>query len=190
MSGLVYSLLFDKGSYKFELFGASGGYTTRFKVNNPGLGGYTHGILSLSEQKNLYLVVGGMGGNSTATDVGTAGFNGGGAGSRDEGTGDCNSAGGGGATDLRLEKDNLLSRIMVAGGGGSAGCYLHGGRGGDGGGLVAMNGNNVDNNNNILGGKGGTQETGYDFGYGGVGDGSNKEKMGESGGSGGLRAQG
>ena len=97
------------GTYKIEVWGASGydkqcGNYNATECNMPdvlkdsyGLGAYVSGILNVSKDNILYVYVGG---NNF--------YNGGGRG----------EARGGGATDIRMVKDSLNSRIMVAGGGG------------------------------------------------------------------------
>ena len=93
------------GTYKVELWGASGNdkaiwdTADNFSVlrNSYGLGGYTNGKIFLNNYTNFLVYVGG---NNA--------YNGGGNG----------EAEGGGATDIRVENDNLYSRIIVAGGGG------------------------------------------------------------------------
>ena len=91
----------------------------------------------------------GVGGKGT-----DAGFNGG-------GTSGTTGGAGGGATDIRIEADSLLARIIVAGGGGGNGkdtCA----RGGAGGGTTGI-GNKEQNSCGISAG-GGTQISGGDVG--------------------------
>ena len=103
------------GTYRLELWGASGGDAGPYKG---GLGGYTSGYIHLQAGQVLYFYVGGEGSQSAI-----GGWNGGGnliAGEEYFG------ASGGGSTDVRLVSgawnnfDSLKSRIMVAGGGGGA----------------------------------------------------------------------
>ena len=105
----------EDGTYKIELWGASGGDKDQYKGGN---GAYTSGLITLSQNSKLYIYVGGAG---SETDYG--GYNGGGniiSGQSYSG------ASGGGATDIRLEPgswnnfNSLKSRIMVAAGGGAA----------------------------------------------------------------------
>lgn len=104
------------GTYRIELWGASGGDIGSYKG---GLGGYTSGYIHLQEGQILYFYVGGEGSQST-----TGGWNGGGETVTEE-QGKF-GASGGGSTDVRLVSgawnnfDSLKSRIMVAGGGGGA----------------------------------------------------------------------
>lgn len=134
------------GSYKIEVWGASGGdaYNNKYLHANShgGRGGYSAGTVNLTENTTLYVVVGGRGKYGSGYIAG--GFNGG-------GTGGANGSGsGGGATDVRLksgvlETESLNSRIIVAGGGGgsddASSCYencslSNDGSGGAGGGIT------------------------------------------------------
>ena len=109
------------GTYKIELWGASGGSLN--STIKGGLGGYTKGEIRLEKGTKLYLFVGGQGGHGT-----NAGYNGGGAG---YGAGGGFGYAGGGATDIRVIGDglewnnatSLYSRIMVAAGGAGASSY-------------------------------------------------------------------
>ena len=188
-----YTLEFLPGKYLFELYGASGGFTKYGKVNDPGKGGYTKGVLKLPLRTKLYLYVGSQGGNTTSepkhSEGGEPGYNGGAAGAYDTGIqSNCPSAGGGGATDIRINEgdwnleESLKSRIMVAGGGGSAGCYTLACRGGNGGGINGEDGS--PNECGIEGGKGGGKINGT-FGEGLEGEPGTIEQSGEAGGSGG-----
>lgn len=138
------------GVYKIEAWGASGGGSKRMK----GLGGYTVGTYELSKGDDILIYVGGEG---TLGSNAQGGFNGGGK----AGAGDTFLAGsGGGATDVRLNGNELSKRIIVAGGGAGAGsrsdssfvCY-----GGTAGGATGGIGNC--SSNTYLGG-GGTQSSG------------------------------
>ena len=153
------------GTYKVELWGASGNdkatwdTADNFSVlrNSYGLGGYTNGKIFLNNYTNFLVYVGGK--NA---------YNGGGNG----------EAQGGGATDIRVENDNLYSRIIVAGGGGG-GLFGNGAtlvKRGNAGGLVGYAADStIDPKQTIVGymtgfsGHGGTQfsggktgENGYD----------------------------
>lgn len=94
-----------KATYQIELWGAKGGGT------NGGKGGYVKGNIELNKDDTIYIYVGSQGDSN-----GNGGYNGGG----NAGVQAINNDGGGGATDIRLEQDNLNSRIMVAAGGGGA----------------------------------------------------------------------
>ena len=153
------------GTYKVELWGASGNdkatwdTADNFSVlrNSYGLGGYTNGKIFLNNYTNFFVYVGGK--NA---------YNGGGNG----------EAQGGGASDIRVENDNLYSRIIVAGGGGG-GLFGDGStliRRGNAGGLVGFDADStIDPGRTLVGyttgfsGHGGTQyfggktgENGYD----------------------------
>ena len=107
------------GEYKLQVWGAQGGY--RSTQENGGKGGYSEGIIKLTKGTNLYVYVGGAGGNSTSKEntIQAGGYNGGGY--------RYGYKGGGGATDIRFvsgnwnSRESLLSRVIVAGGGGSDG---------------------------------------------------------------------
>lgn len=143
-TGAVQSITLNPGTYKLQCWGAQGGsnaaasaYSITAKAG--GKGGYSEGVLTLSESKTLYVFVGGQGSSS-----GNGGWNGGGGGSgsasyNNSGTNGVSRMGcGGGATDIALVTSDmayysyrnartsasLLSRIIVAGGGsGAAMCY-------------------------------------------------------------------
>lgn len=161
------------GNYKIELWGASGGDVDIDSVNyQGGLGGYTSGIINLTENQALYVYVGG----SASSYAG--GYNGGASGGQGA---DGKYTGGGGATDIRLvnglwnDFGSLKSRIMVAAGGAGTGFYygniIKGGEGGGisgyGGEISSCNADYIHNlatgGNNLTGGMG-VDGTGY-FGY-------------------------
>ena len=146
------------GTYRMQLYGASGGASHYSLKNYEGKGAYTEGNIYLKEGTTLYVYVGGKGGDGYATSSGwtgystyysKGGYNGGGNGTYYNNSNWGN--GGGGATDVRLVNgsvfgfDSLKSRIMVAGGGGGFGSILSGSTqelhyGGDGGGLNGIAG--------------------------------------------------
>lgn len=103
------------GYYKFEVWGAEGGY--RSSQSYSGKGGYSAGIIKLNAGDKLYVYTGGQGGATTCStktsSICAGGFNGGGY--------RYNYPGGGGASDIRINEDSLLARVIVAGGGGSDG---------------------------------------------------------------------
>ena len=150
----IFKLNVPPGDYKLECIGASGG---KGISKEGGCGGYSCGVLSLNEQSDLYLYIGGKGSSNSGPNdtVVKGGFNGGGCGRTGK---DKLAAGsGGGATDIRLKSNSLSDRIIVAGGGGGSAGYNADGRdslGGDGGGL---NGNNGTSNDSNEYGTGGTQ---------------------------------
>ena len=127
-------VLFDRGIYTLELYGASGANGSNNGMNSiGGKGGYARGDIFIKNTQKLYLYIGGTGKYVYAKSS-IGGWNGGGN-STDYG------ASGGGASDIRTvpgdwdNEESLNSRIIVAGGGG--GCYqgidCHS-NGGDGGG--------------------------------------------------------
>lgn len=103
------------GYYKFEVWGAEGGY--RSSQSYSGKGGYSAGTIKLNAGDKLYVYTGGQGGATTCStktsSICAGGFNGGGY--------RYNYPGGGGASDIRINEDSLLARVIVAGGGGSDG---------------------------------------------------------------------
>ena len=145
------------GSYKIELWGASGGNNT----TSAGNGGYTSGTITLTEGDKLYIYVGGTGSftRESVSEYKAGGYNGGGS---TNGQACCGRTygSGGGATDIRLKNGewndiaSLASRIMVAGGGGGG---FNGTGGGAGGGLT---GQNAQTSNGYGPGPGATQTSG------------------------------
>ena len=133
----------ETGTYKIETWGAQGGsYNDEY---HGGYGGYSSGIIELTQNTLLYVYVGG----TNICKEGTLGridfgYNGGGA-AGGENWPNRNFCGGGGATDIRIENaswdnfDSLKSRIMVAAGGGGANWYTeyYSAIGGAAGGLVS-----------------------------------------------------
>ena len=144
------------GNYKIELWGAEGG---KYSTYVGGKGGFTTGEIELVAGETIYVYVGGAGvtatGNSTFT---SGGYNGGGSANYSAGTG-------GGATDVRLNGQELTNRIMVAAGGGGTGVYSSPEIGGNGGGLIGNDGGDL---SSIYpgGGHGGTQTAGGTLGAG------------------------
>lgn len=145
-SGAKKNIDLPAGTYKLEVWGAQGG--SRNTNNQGGPGGYSIGTLTLTTKTTLYIY---SGGQPTAVKVG--GFNGGGAGYNF-------GYGGGGASDIRIAKDSLYARVIVAGGGGGA-CYLVTLKGAGGGtqGLGGYNNETTIAGSNRSGG-GGTQTQG------------------------------
>ena len=161
------------GQYKMECWGAQGGYTVyNNKYGYGGKGGYAVGNFLISNNQEVFVVVGGKGGDTTnANQTGKGGFNGGGT---SNGDGDTEWSGGGGATHIATINGVLSSLssnkdkvFLVAGGGGGGGYHyvLSENRphsGGSGGGAQGGNGDSQAND----GGFGGTQTNGYAFGKG------------------------
>jgi Glycine rich protein len=91
-----------------------------------GLGGWVQASLSVIAGQTLYIFVGGAGISRRAGHPIGAGYNGGG------GASFYSDGGGGGGSDIRTNKTNVMSRLIVAGGGGG-GSYNSGTIGGNGG---------------------------------------------------------
>jgi hypothetical protein len=127
-----YHVNLNPGEYQLEVWGAKGGsYSTSLYGGN---GGYAKGTVTLNEKTDVYVYVGATGSNSTNSNS----CNGGGI-----GVGSTPRSGGG-ATDIRINSNSLLSRIIVAGGGGGNG-DAGGEHGGVGGGLNGGDGLDDDN---------------------------------------------
>lgn len=171
--GAVQPVTLPKGVYKLEVWGAEGGGSRLSGNSSSGLGGkggYSVGTITLTEETNVYVYVGGAGRSSTNGNA-AGGFNGGGQGYA-SGSGEPGN-GGGGASDIRIGADSLYNRVIVAGGGGGGGedsgdAYGHGG------GTSGVNGSGSVSN--------GTQTAAGTNGGFGVGAGTNK---GDGGGGGG-----
>lgn len=130
-SGKSISMMLPKGRYRLECWGAQGGYRYDETTDNRysifgGKGGYSRGIITLSEPTQIYIYAGGSGKSApwlTSDNINSGGFNGGGKRAR--------YPGGGGASDIRIGSDSLYARVIVAGGGGSdGGTNNYGGYGG------------------------------------------------------------
>lgn len=107
------------GKYRLQCWGAQGGsYNTYYG----GKGGYSEGILTLTEDTVAYIYVGGQPEtNSSSRAVTSGGFNGGGNGqNRYYSSVYTYGQGGGGASDIRIGGNTLYHRIIVAGGGGGS----------------------------------------------------------------------
>lgn len=138
-TGTVQEVTLPAGKYKLQCWGAQGGNSGSYSgVGSKG--GYSEGVLTLTETTTLYVFVGGKGGNGSSTSMVNGGWNGGGGSvgrsSYDSGGtyGISYPACGGGATDIatvtsdmsyssnRTNRSNasLLSRCIVAGGGAGA----------------------------------------------------------------------
>ena len=156
-TGAVQTMILPKGQYKFECWGAQGGY--RSSASYGGLGGYSVGTITLTDKTNIFIYVGGSG-NTGKT---SGGFNGGG--SRDS------YNGGGGGSDIRIGQDSLYARVIVAGGGGSDGATNKTGMygGGTSGGTATQSfGSGGGGGTQTAGGAGGSSNGGS-FGSGGKG---------------------
>lgn len=138
-TGSVQQVTLPAGRYKLQCWGAQGGNSYSYSgVGSKG--GYSEGMLTLTQTTTLYIFVGGKGGNGSSTSVVNGGWNGGGGsvGKSSYNSGDeygiSYPACGGGATDIatvtsgmsysgnRTNRSNasLLSRCIVAGGGAGA----------------------------------------------------------------------
>ena len=114
-----------KRGFEFSVFGAEGGGEIG------GKGGYSYGTLILNKRVTFFVFVGCRG-----SDEITGGFNGGGHGGKGDPIKKYYSGGGGGdSSDIRVDPEDLDSRIIVAGGGGGS-CGFSWSGGGDGGGLT------------------------------------------------------
>ena len=152
-SGNVKAITLPKGLYKLECWGAQGGdYSTTY---TGGRGGFSSGILNLTEKTTVYLYAGGDGQKTTAASILSAGgFNGGGKATTSNAS--YHTCGGGGGTDIRIGTDSLYARVIVAGGGGGAmGAAAGQGNGGYGGGTSGGAGASA--SSSYTTGKGGTQ---------------------------------
>ena len=145
------------GYYYLQVWGAQGGSYNE-EIAPGGNGGYSKGYIYLNAGDTLYINTGGKGGygtsnSSTATSGG--GVNGGGSAGYRGGAG-------GGATDIRINQNDLYSRVIVAGGGGgsfyqSSSVYALGGAGG---GVTGVAGEHYNSSYAYYSGKGGTQTAG------------------------------
>lgn len=115
---------------------------------SPGQGGYTEGVVPVTEGDTLNIYVGGAGG------VTAGGWPGGGTGGS-PGSG----GGGGGRSGVRVNGTTNADQVIAAGGGGGTG-NGSGGAGGDGGPDIGAGGANGSGTYNGLGGGGGTQSAG------------------------------
>ena len=164
-TGSVQTTTLTPGRYKLECWGAEGGNGTDYPNTN-GKGGYSVGVLTLSQTLNIFIYAGGAGiatPSASEWTITNGGFNGGGwTRSYNKSVGS-----GGGATDIRIGSASLYARVIVAGGGGGSGngqgASGHGG-GYNGIGYVAGTGSvSINNNgyNNVIGNYA-TQTTGGD----------------------------
>ena len=118
----------ETGMYTIEAWGAQGGNGYNAVGGN---GGYSRGTVKLTKGEMLYIRVGGKGtdsGTSYSRAIKNGGYNGGGNGAVSQYQEyDSSISGyvsyytfagaGGGSSDVRIGKDNLYARIIVAGGG-------------------------------------------------------------------------
>lgn len=170
-TGKVQSIKLQPGTYTLEAWGAQGGAgcSNGTTAQNGGLGGYAKGTITLTQEKTLYVVVGGAGSGPSNHSAMAGGYNGGGSTISDDSDCDDGGGSGGGASHIALSsgilsslstrKDDIL--IVAGGGGGSGFNSAHSeGRAGAGGGTTG---------GGTVGATGATQTTGYAFGQGGSG---------------------
>lgn len=115
-TGSVQTATLNPGTYKLECWGAQGG---TYHSYYGGAGGYSVGIINLTETIQVYIYVGGQPETQTSDGSSTGGFNGGGKGKIRAVTSSYGQ-GGGGASDIRIGQDSLYARVIVAGGGGGS----------------------------------------------------------------------
>ena len=158
-SGNSVSITLPRGTFLLECWGAQGGCLLQDGTTGTtgGKGGYSTGILTLTQATILYLYVGGQG-SGAAKNLASGGFNGGGSSYGSSASDPAN--GGGGGTDIRIGEDSLYARVIVAGGGGGVGEDNE--AGGYGGGLTGGTGSS----SSTTGGTQTSSGTGGVFGYG------------------------
>lgn len=143
-TGSVQQITLPKGKYKLQCWGAQGGTSYGSSSGAGSKGGYSEGVLTLTETTTLYVFVGGQGSRGSSSSLVNGGWNGGGA---SVGYSAYNSSGtngysypacGGGATDISTvtssmsyssgrtnrSSASLLARCIVAGGG-AGGSYRY-----------------------------------------------------------------
>ena len=151
-------IMLPKGMFQLDAYGAQGGNGL---YDYGGFGGYSTGILNITDDLSLYIYTGGQGILTTAVStLINGGFNGGG----NAFTASSSNIGGsgGGASDIRLGADSLYARAIVAGGGGGAAShsnttYSYNLNGGIGGGINGTDGGQ--HSTSYKAGTGGTQTT-------------------------------
>ena len=165
------------GTYKLEIWGASGGYAyDPERLTGPGgYGGYSIGNIYLKKATNLYLNIGGKGEDNCQTKTCVGGYNGGSNSAKwanYDGNG-LYTAGGGGATHIALSSgllsnlENSKSDIIIVSGGGGGGDYYpswnNSSTGSNGGGYIGGNTITIADKTERLN-TGGTQTNGASFG--------------------------
>ena len=143
-TGSVQQITLPKGKYKLQCWGAQGGNSYGSSSGAGSKGGYSEGVITLTETTTFYVFVGGQGSRGSSTSLVNGGWNGGGA---SVGYSSYNSSGtngysypacGGGATDISTvtssmsyssgrtnrSSASLLARCIVAGGG-AGGSYRY-----------------------------------------------------------------
>lgn len=127
-TGSVQTTTLVPGEYKFECWGASGGDAANATYNGGtgGKGGYSFGILKVSNTSKYYIIVGGQG-QSYNTSLsksyaGAGGFGGGGAGGAAWMSGNVSGgSGGGGLSGIFKSATYNGNEIIIAGGQGAGG---------------------------------------------------------------------
>lgn len=127
-TGSVQTTTLVPGEYKFECWGASGGDAANATYNGGtgGKGGYSFGILKVSNTSKYYIIVGGQGQNYNTSlsksYAGAGGFGGGGAGGAAWMSGNVSGgSGGGGLSGIFKSATYNGNEIIIAGGGGAGG---------------------------------------------------------------------
>lgn len=162
----MYQFFLGPGRYKVICYGAQGGYSN--SGNPGGKGALVSGYFNVNQyNQTFYAFVGGQGIQSVYGSA-SGGFNGGGV------SGHCHRykkhwhhhqkpfgpGSGGGATDLRIDTNEIQNRIIVAGGGSGAGHDNQGAPGGDLNGYnvygPSQNTNQISGNSNGVGSSGGS----------------------------------
>lgn len=137
--GRAREVTLSAGRYVLEVWGASGGKSTRSgprtERGRGGLGGYSKGTIALQRATRVFVVVGGKGESANSADgAETGGGFPDGGGTKTGHYSDRSTVPGGGSTSIRVSNNSLNARVIVAGGGGGAGgdsqCTDHGGFGG------------------------------------------------------------
>lgn len=143
-TGSVQQITLPKGKYKLQCWGAQGGTSYGSSSGAGSKGGYSEGVITITETTTFYIFVGGQGSRGYSTSLVNGGWNGGGAsvGYSSYNSGDTNGysypACGGGATDISTvtssmsyssgrtnrSSASLLARCIVAGGG-AGGSYSY-----------------------------------------------------------------
>ena len=143
-TGSVQQVTLPKGRYKLQCWGAQGGTSYGSSSGAGSKGGYSEGVITLTETTTFYVFVGGQGSRGSGFSLVNGGWNGGGASvgyayyNSGDTYGESYPACGGGATDISTvtssmsysngrtnrSSASLLARCIVAGGG-AGGSYRY-----------------------------------------------------------------
>lgn len=168
------------GTYTVHCYGAQGGHSYEQGYyeygTKGGLGAHVYGTMKVVGKILFYAYVGGEG-QCGRVGPNAGGFNGGGLSGRDKEDHEDGPGGGGGSTDIRINRDTIQSRIIVAAGGSGAVGVSGGANGGD------LYGRYVDPNRQQQLSFSTTQISGYALLNGGPGE-SGKYHPGSGGGGG------